>query len=259
MDLNKRFWEIDVLRGLAIVMMVSYHLIFDLAYFGIITLNVTTGFWWYFARITAFIFLFLVGVSLTLSHSRAQLIMGDHEKKSLFPKYFKRGVKIFSMGLLVTLATWLLIPQEFIVFGVLHFIGLAIILEYPFLNKKQLNLILGTVFIMAGFILTFFTATTPWFIWLGLKPAGFITVDYFPLLPWLGVVSIGLFAGNILYKDYKRQYTLPDLSKNIIIRIFSFLGRNSLLIYLIHQPILILILYLFGVVDIGNLFLILHP
>lgn len=253
-DLNKRFWEIDVLRGLAILMMVTYHLIFDLTYFGIFSFNVSSGIWWWFARITAFIFLFLVGISLTLSYTRVELMGPQKEKKSLFPKYLKRGVKIFSLGLLITLATWIFIPVDFIVFGVLHFIGIAIILEYPFLKKKYLNLIFGIIFIVCGLVLAQFTVSYPWLLWLGLKPAEFVTVDYFPLLPWLGVVSLGLFAGKILYPNYKRRFHLPDLSKNPFTEIFSFLGRHSLLIYLIHQPILILILYFMGVLDLGNLF-----
>jgi len=253
-DLNKRFWEIDVLRGLAILLMVIYHLIFDLTYFGIFSFNLSSGVLWWFARAVAFIFLFLVGVSLNLSYTRTYLQGQKHGNKRLFSKYLKRGVKIFSLGLLVTLATWMFIPEDFIVFGVLHFIGIAIILEYPFLNKKYLNLVLGFIFIIAGFVLAQFTVSYPWLLWLGLKPAGFITVDYFPLLPWLGVVSLGLFTGKMLYPDYKRRFHLPDLSKNSSIEIFSFMGRNSLLIYLLHQPLLILILYLMGVLDLGNLF-----
>jgi uncharacterized membrane protein len=259
-DLNKRFWEIDVLRGLAILMMITYHLIFDLYYFGVFPFNISSGVWWWFARSTAFLFLFLVGISLTLSYTRAELTEQKQEKKnlqektSLFPKYLKRGAKIFSLGLLITLATWIFIPEDFIVFGVLHFIGIAIILEYPFLNKKYLNLTLGIIFIIAGFVLAQFTVDYPWLLWVGLKPAGFITVDYFPLLPWLGVVSLGLFAGKTLYPDYKRRFHLPDLSKNPFTGIFSFLGRHSLLIYLLHQPILIMLLYLMGVLDLGNLF-----
>jgi uncharacterized membrane protein len=253
-DLNKRFWEIDVLRGLAILMMVTYHLIFDLTYFGVFPFNISSGVWWWFARSTAFIFLFLVGISLTLSYTRAELMGQKQEKKNLFPKYLKRGAKIFFLGLIITLGTWILIPDDFIVFGVLHFIGIAIILEYPFLNKKYLNLVLGVIFIIAGFILAQFTVNYPWFLWLGLKPAAFITVDYFPLLPWLGVVSLGLFAGKTLYPDYKRRFQLQDLSQNSFMGIFTFLGRHSLLIYLLHQPILILILYLMGVLDLGNLF-----
>jgi len=253
-DLNKRFWEIDVLRGLAILLMVIYHLIFDLTFFGIFSFNLSSGVLWWFARAVAFIFLFLVGVSLTLSYTRTHLQGQKHGEKRLFSKYFKRGVKIFSLGLLVTLATWMFIPEDFIVFGVLHFIGIAIILEYPFLNKKYLNLILGLIFISTGFVLAQFTVSYPWLLWLGLKPAGFITVDYFPLLPWLGVVSLGLFTGKILYPDYKRRFQLPDLSKNPSIGIFSFMGRHSLLIYLLHQPLLILILYLMGLLNLGNLF-----
>ncbi|MDO5835600.1 MAG: heparan-alpha-glucosaminide N-acetyltransferase [Methanobacterium sp.] len=250
-DLNKRFWEIDVLRGLAILLMVVYHLIFDLTYFGIFYFNLSWGVLWWFARVVAFIFLFLVGVSLNLSYTRTQL--QGKENKAIFKKYFKRGVKIFSLGLLVTLATWIFIPEDFIVFGVLHFIGIAIILEYPFLNKKYFNLVLGFIFILIGFILAQFTVNYPWLLWLGLKPAWFITVDYFPLLPWLGVVSLGLFTGKILYPSYERKFDLRDLSKSPVIEIFSFMGRHSLLIYLLHQPLLILILYLMGVLDLENL------
>ena len=254
MDINERFWEIDVLRGLAILMMVTYHLFFDLAYFRIFSWDVSSGVLLVLARMTAFIFIFLVGVSLTLSYSRTQISVKNQEKTNLFQKYLKRGVIIFFMGLLITLATWLIIPQDFIVFGILHFIGIAIILEYPFLNKKYLNLVLGIVFIILGFIIAQFTVSYPWLIWLGLKPSVFITVDYFPLLPWLGVVSLGIFAGKILYTDYERRYNLPDLSSNFLTNLFSYLGRNSLLIYLIHQPILITVLYLLGGLDLGNLF-----
>lgn len=254
MDINKRFWEIDVIRGLAILMMVTYHLIFDLAYFGIYSFNLSSGFLWIFARVTAFIFIFLVGVSLTLSYSRADLMGESQKKTNLFPKYLKRGVKLFLLGLLISLVTWIFIPQDFIVFGVLHFIGLAIILEYHFLDKKYLNLVLGIIFIISGFILAQYTVNYPWLIWVGLKPAVFVTVDYFPLLPWLGVVSLGLFAGKMFYTDYKRRYSIPDLSKNILTRMCTVLGRNSLLIYLIHQPILIMVLYLMGGLDFGNLF-----
>ena len=253
MDVKKRFWEIDVLRGLAILMMISFHFIFDLNYFGTVQLDISSGFLWFFARSTASIFLFLVGVSLSLSHSRAILTSAYQIEGGMFFKYLKRGLKIFLLGLLITLATWLFIPQEFIVFGVLHFIGIAIILEYPFLNQKYLNLLLGFIFIITGILIAQLTFSTPWLLWLGLQPNGFITVDYFPLLPWLGVVSLGLFTGGIFYKNYQRRFTLPDLSSNVLMKLLSFLGRHSLIIYLIHQPVLISVLYILGFLDLGIL------
>lgn len=261
-ELEERFWEIDTLRGVAIVMMVTYHLLFDFYYFGIFPVQIDTLILWIFARGTAFIFLLVVGISLTLSYHRAQLqkptLPGD-ENRSMFWKYFKRGLKIFALGLFITLGTWLIIPRNFIVFGVLHFIGLAIILEYPFLDKKYVNLALATIFMILGIYLGQFVFSEPWFVWLGLKPATFHTVDYFPLLPWLGAVSLGLFLGNTLYPDYQRrfrmpkQFRIPDISDHYLIKLTSYLGRHSLLIYLIHQPILIVILYLTGLLQLNYL------
>jgi uncharacterized membrane protein len=69
---STRFWEIDVVRGIAIVMMVLYHLIFNLDYFGGYAVDSSGGFWRPFATVTASLFLLIVGVSLMVSHDRAQ-------------------------------------------------------------------------------------------------------------------------------------------------------------------------------------------
>ena len=257
MQLQERFWEIDTLRGVAIVMMVIYHIIFDLYYFGIFPVQINSLLLWIFARSTAFIFLLLVGISLALSYHRARLKRQDlpeNENQPLFGKYLKRGLKIFAIGILITLGTWLFIPSNFIVFGVLHFIGLAIILEYPFLNKNYVNLALAAIFMIIGVYLGQIVFTGHWLLWLGLKPANFHTVDYFPLFPWLGVVSLGIFLGNTLYSDYRRHFRIPDLSHHAVFKLTSFLGRHSLLIYVIHQPVLIIILYLTGVLELNYLF-----
>ncbi|MGZ7208799.1 MAG: heparan-alpha-glucosaminide N-acetyltransferase [Methanobacterium sp.] len=252
-NLNKRFWEIDTLRGIAIIMMVTFHFIFDLYYFGIYNLNANSGFLWWFARITASIFILLVGVSLSLSYTRT-ILLGNLNRKNIFYKYLKRGLKIFGYGLIITAVTWVFIRQAFIIFGILHFIGVAIILEYPFYRRKYLNLILGLVFIAAGIYLMSFSFDFYSLLWLGLTPNNFSTLDYFPLLPWLGVVSLGLFLGNTLYENYRRHFHLPDYSKNMLIRALGILGRYSLFIYFIHQPILLLGLYLLGYLNINTFF-----
>jgi uncharacterized membrane protein len=150
---------------------------------------------------------------------------------------------------LITAATWLFIGDGFIVFGILHFIGIAIILEYVFIRRKYLNLFLGIAFIAAGIYLMDFRFDFYDLLWLGFTPANFYTVDYFPLLPWLGIVSFGIFLGNTLYEKYVRQFKLPDLSNHWSVKVFGFLGKHSLLIYLIHQPIIIIILYLPGFIN----------
>jgi len=245
---------VDSLRGLAIVMMVAFHFIFDLNYFGIYSFDIYSGFLWWFARITASMFIFLVGVSLSLSYTRTTLSNYHLTEKELFLKYLERGLKIFSYGLLITAATWIFIGDGFIVFGILHFIGIAIILEYVFIKRKYLNLFLGMLFIAAGIFLMGFRFDFYGLLWLGFIPNNFYAVDYFPLLPWLGIVSLGIFLGNTLYEKYIRQFKLPDLSNNLIVKISSFLGKHSLLIYLIHQPVIIILLYLLGLIDISYFF-----
>ncbi|MDD1774330.1 MAG: DUF1624 domain-containing protein [Methanobacterium sp.] len=258
MKLNQRFWEIDFLRGIAVILMIIFHFLFDLSFFGILPLDLTSGILWFFPRLIAGIFIFLVGISLYLSYARSENLGTFKTSSEFFMKYLKRGVWIFSLGLFITLATWIFIPSEFIIFGILHFIGLAIILGYPLLklNEKYryLNLFTGLILIISGIYLAGYTFNFQWLLWLGFIPQNLYTVDYFPLLPWLGVISMGIFMGSILYQNYKRKYVLPDLSRYSSIKIFTFLGRHSLIIYFIHQPILIVLLYLLGVVNLSYFF-----
>ncbi len=243
----KRFWEIDALRGIAIIMMIIFHIIFDLNYFGIYRFDVSSSFWFIFARLTASIFIFLVGVSLTISYARTTKQEKYKGKHALFGKYLKRGLKIFCLGLVITFATWISIGYGFIVFGILHFIGLSIVLAYPFLKSRfwDFYLPLGAFLIIAGLLLRTLTFSSPWLMWLGFTPTNFYTFDYFPLLPWFGIVLIGLYFGNLLYPNGLQRFKVKDLSKLPLVKTLSFLGRHSLVIYFLHQPIVIALLYLF--------------
>lgn len=228
------------MRGIAIIMMILFHLLYDLNYFGGYDLNVHSGFWLYFGRATATIFILLVGISLTISYSRAK----KKQKKRIYRKYLKRGLKIFAWGLVISLATWLFLRAGFVVFGVLHLIGISIIIAYPFLKLRLWNLLPGVLFVSLGLYLKSYTFGFSELMWLGLRPEHFYSVDYFPILPWFGVILIGLFLGYILYPNSTRRFKLCDLSNFAVIRLLCLLGRHSLLIYLIHQPILIAIIYL---------------
>lgn len=252
MDAFERFWEIDALRGIAIIAMVVSNFITDVGYFKIYPVDINSGFWWYFARIVAGTFIFLAGISLTLSYARAKEKMGERQ---IFLKYLKRGLGIFAWGLAITFATLVFIPKDFIIFGILHFIGLSIIIAYPFLNKRAPNFIYGIFFIIFGIFLSSFAFNFDFLLWLGFMPAGFHTVDYFPLFPWFGVFLLGIFAGNTLYANYKRKFSIPGISNLFFTKIFCLLGRNSLLIYLAHQPIILFFLYMLGPLPLSNFFI----
>lgn len=231
-----RFWEIDLLRGLAVIIMIVFHFLFDLIFFANYSIDLYSGFWYWIGRLAAVSMLFLVGVSLTISFNR---------KKQSFGFFFLRGIKIFALGLFITLITFLFLPQGTIWFGVLHSIGFSIILGYFFIKRKKLALIIGSILILIGIFLSQFSFNFAWLLWLGLFPKNFYTFDYFPLLPWFGIVLLGIFAGNKFYAQGNRSFELKESGNNLFAKIVSFLGRNSLTIYLIHQPILILFLKIF--------------
>jgi uncharacterized membrane protein len=232
-----RYWEIDLVRGIAILMMVLFHTVYDLSFFSIFPVNVSSGFWRYFALATASLFLLVVGISLTLSRARAASTISKYQ---LALKFVYRGAGIFLLGLLITLCTWLYLGEGFIVFGILHLIGVSIILSPLFFPLKKFAIITGLLCIAIGCYFT--TMTGPlWLLPLGIHPATFWSVDYEPIFPWFGMVLIGMGLGEYLYPDGVRRFALPSLPQAFI-RLLAFPGRHSLIIYLVHQPIIILLL-----------------
>ena len=241
-----RWWEIDALRGVAIIMMVIFHLMWDLWFFRILPdVVLWAGFWKYFQRTTATLFLLLVGVSLTVSYRRAG--SATNNGASLWTKFFWRGLRIFGLGMVISLAVWAA-GVGYVHFGILHLIGVSIILAYPFLPYRWLNLALWALLFIAGGWLQGIRVETTWLVWLGLEPVRYAAVDYFPLIPWFGVVLLGIFVGNTIYDDHGRRFLLPDWSDALPARSLQFLGRHSLLIYMIHQPLLLVILAALGLV-----------
>ena len=237
MNAASRYPEIDMIRGIAILMMILFHTVFDLSFFGVSAVDVSTGFWRYFAFSTATLFLLVVGISLTLSHARASASLSGYR---LARKFLCRGAGIFLLGLLVTAGTWLYLKEGFIVFGILHLIGISVMISPLFFRFKIFNIILGLFFIVIGFFLT--TVTGPvWLLPLGVHPATFWSVDYEPVFPWTGIVLLGMGLGEYLYPDGMRKFTLPCIP-SFFIRPLATLGRHSLIIYLVHQPIIILLL-----------------
>lgn len=243
-SLTSRFWEVDLLRGFAIVLMVLYHLVFDLNYFAVDHIIVSSGFWLMVARASASLFLLLFGLSITLSYSRARLL---EREDGFFVHLLKRSAWILGLALGVSLVTYLFIGKGFIVFGVLHLIDLSLLLAYPFLRLHGSNFLFGLLFILVGIYFQNIGIGYPWLLWLGLVPVGFYSVDYFPIFPWFGVILVGIGLGGQLYPGYRRRIDLPDLSSQAVVKALEFLGQNSLAIYLVHQPVIIALLYLCGI------------
>jgi len=237
MDEVSRYREIDLVRGIAILMMVLFHTLFDLSFFRIFPIEISLGFWRYFAFATASLFLLIVGISLTISRARAASKKSGYQ---LALKFVYRGAGIFLLGLLVTVFTWLFLKEGFIVFGILHLIGISIMISPLFFRFKKFNIVPGFLFLAIGFL--FIPMIGPiWLLPLGIHPATFWSVDYEPIFPWFGIVLIGMGLGELLYPEGVKRFTIPQIPE-IFMRPLAFVGRHSLLIYLVHQPIIILVI-----------------
>jgi len=239
-----RFVEIDLMRGIAVIMMVLFHLLFDIYFFNIYQVDVTTGFWKIFAMITASLFLLLVGISFTISAAKAEVTMN---RRNFFMKYLKRGISILLIAALITIVTWWYLGEGYIIFGILHLIGVSIIIAPFVFHRKVLSLYGGILFIVAGILLQ--AVRGPLILLpLGIHPVSFYSVDYTPIFPWFGLVLIGIYLGERLYPDGKRGYSLPGFFRYSQLAKFpgkflAFLGRHSLAIYILHQPVIILLLH----------------
>ncbi len=241
-----RFWEVDALRGVAIVMMVIYHLLWSLWFVRALpNIVLYAGFWKYFQRTTASLFILLVGVSLVISYHRALQKRGN--TNGLWWKFIKRGAMLFGFGIVIDLITRAA-NTGFVDFGVLHLIGFSVAFAYPFLRFRWLNLALYVVFFFVGGYVENLRVDTRLLVWVGLVPERYAPVDFFPIFPWFGVVLLGVFFGSLLYAGNRRHFTLPNLSGWLPFNLLEFLGRHSLFIYLVHQPLIFASLLALGVI-----------
>jgi len=248
-----------IVRGIAIVLMGIYHLAFDLAYFGGYEIDVWSGGWKLLARTSVTLFLLLVGACFAISYDRTlhtlstpqpfpRKGLGRSRKAwTIYPKYLKRGLAIFVCGMAISAATWAVAGDAYVKFGILHLIGVSTLLLPFFFKCKILNVPLGVLILSIPSLLSLPSIPSKLFFPLGLPYPGFQSLDYFPLIPWFGVILLGLSIGQILYiKHTQWRNDLPlTAHRSPLLRL---LGRHSLLLYLLHQPILIIVLFSLGII-----------
>ncbi|MCA1441061.1 DUF1624 domain-containing protein [Ensifer sp. IC4062] len=232
---------LDALRGSALVAMAIYHFVWDLEFFGYVAAGTAgTGGWRLFARLIASSFLFLAGYSLVLG-----------QRPNFRPRAFaRRFVQIAGAALLISVATWFAIPDTFIFFGILHSIAAASLVGLLFLPLPAIvSFVAAAAALAAPLYLRSDIFNMPLLWWVGLSETLPRSNDYVPLLPWLAPFLVGLGTAKLLHPmlvsrgaAIKRE----DSWSKLWIKPLAFGGRHSLAIYLVHQPLLIGLVYLFA-------------
>ena len=221
--------ELDSLRATALVLMLILNFVTDLNHFGLI--NTETGdMWWWMARITASLFVGISGVSYFLAHRL------EYD----FTKTSGRTKRLIFWAFVITIITYIFEPSVYVRFGVLHLLALASIVAFPVARKPKFALGIGLILLIIPL------SSNSNLVWIGLSET-VIAVDYFPLNPWLGIFFIGLALASRIYPEGKPLTGIQWPEK------WLWFGRNTLTIYVIHQPILIGFLILTGLVPLEDI------
>lgn len=227
---RRRIEIVDIARGVALLAMAIFHFAWDLEHFGYLEHGTTGhGGWAIFARSIASSFLFLVGVGLVLAH-------GDGIRRRPF---LKRLLQILAAAAAVTVATYVATPESFVYFGILQQIAVASVLGLAFLRlPPALTAAVAVAVLALPFAYRNAAFDPAWLNWIGLHVTAPITNDFVPIFPFTAAVLLGIAAARLARARgwFERLAFLNDRLRRL--SALGWLGRRSLLFYLIHQPIL---------------------
>lgn len=232
MEINKshRIKLLDAIRGISIIAMIFHHLLFDFEF--MIHMNIPFIHSYFFSILQfIFVFLFISISGICCNFSRNNI---------------KRGLIAFGLGMVITLVTYIFDKELTVRFGILHFLGISMILYGVFekylskINFKIQLVIYSLLFVASNIILNEVNPVNVKFLFpLGFYNLEFSSGDYFPILPYIFMFLFGSALGHII-----KAGKFPKWFYEVDIPVFSFIGKYTLWIYLLHQPILYGITYL---------------
>jgi len=235
-----RISALDTARGIALVAMTIYHFAWDLEFFGWVLPGTTLQSGWvFFARCIASSFIFLVGVSLVLAH----------QDSIRWPSFRKRFAMVVLAAAAISVVTWIAVPGGFIFFGILHGIALFSLLGVFFTQLHwSISAIAGITVLAIEKTFSALLFSEPYFWWVGLAPTDPPSNDYVPLFPWVAATLFGISVAKFALK----AGWFAKLSSHDAPALFSkplgFIGRHSLAYYLIHQPVIMGLIWCFTAV-----------
>lgn len=228
---DNRIDIIDALRGVSILLMVVYHFGYDMVMYGrwpdwiLFNPAINT-----LQSVFAGVFILLCGFSCRYSRNNP-----------------RRGILLLTLAAIISVATYL--ADTPIYFGILHFLGVSVLIysAAPKFFSRVPPYIWIILLILSAAVLNLINSSLsvdiPRLWILGIPDSGFYTADYFPIFPWIFVFLFGTWFGG-----FTKEKRMPEWFYKTKVPVISAVGRHTLLIYLLHQPVLYLVLYLTGCV-----------
>ena len=235
-----RFLLLDITRGICVLAMIIYHFCWDLGYFGFIDLRlITQGFGLFIAQLIGSSFITIAGISSRI------LSLSDSFKQ----KFLKRFFKLVFISAVISTATFMLNRNSFIFFGILHFLSVCSLISLILIYVKS-SFHLFLIFLCAGIIsISGITLNLPIMLsWLGFNNDIPVTNDFYPLFPWITFYFFGFWSGKIIYEKLSQEddsSSKPINEINILFKFFEYMGQKALVIYILHQPILFSLFFVF--------------
>ena len=262
-----RFNEIDFLKGMAIITMVISHIFYFKYQMNMSDLDFNSGWYRFLTKFAQFVFITCIGINLSLSfqknttnNTKTNNTNTNNTKTNetiYVKKQLSRVMIIGIFAMILSFLTYLTHGYKYVKFGILHFASIAIFIMMWFV---KCNSVVGCILIIVCMsyvyknnenIINLSTKyVNPFIIFIiGIFNPQYYSLDYFPLIPWIAFVCAGILIGNYMYKNYERQYSINEnISKfisnknNIISPFILLLGKYSFLVYLLHIPILYMLL-----------------
>ena len=234
---RRRAYFLDEWRGLSVLLMLFYHTVYDLVFVFGVNIPIFKGAFAHYLQ------LFICGSFIFVAGTSCRFSRGN----------LKRGLKLLGVAFTINVITIIFMPQQRIIFGILHFLGCSVILfEFCKNLLDKLSVSVGVAIMLFLFVLTwnlpngFIGPTeklalnlpkelysTRFLFAFGLPSEQFYSSDYFPLLPWIFWFGAGSFVGVLFVKN-----KIPDFFYDQHIKSLAWFGRNAIIIYVLHQPIM---------------------
>ncbi len=227
----KRYTEIDLLKGIAVICMVIFHFFYFPNQYGFKEIEYNTPLLKTIAKIAQIIFITCVGINLVFA-----------KNKNKDPNYHLQRIgKITFFAILMTIFTYYVFQDKYVKFGILHFIAFSSLILFMFVDDLQIMKIITSVLALL-FVLNkikpelFYSIPSPIAFIGGFYNDKYSAIDHFPILPWIIFICFGTFIGNYLLQN---KIKFPEIfNNNPIANTLITTGKYSLEIYAVHWAVL---------------------